>query len=110
MEDTVAESSVYAVMIWLRPTDAAAQSDDPQLSLQEGHRSFVFNPPALSHIRYAHFSRREEALESLKFLGQGTTGGSHPVRARGAVVLRGPRPERAVRRACQESGAGRQPG
>jgi hypothetical protein len=70
VEVTVAESSVYAVMIWLRPTDAAAQSDDPQLSVQEGHRSFVFNPPALSHIRYAHFSRREEALESLTFLGQ----------------------------------------
>ena len=70
MEGTLAESSVCAVMIWLRSTDAAAQSDDPQLSVQEGHRSFVFNPPALSHIRYAHFSRREEALESLKFLGQ----------------------------------------
>lgn len=66
----MAESSVYTVMIWLRPTDAAAQSDDSQFGLQEGHRSFVFNPPALSHIRYAHFSRREEALESLKFLGQ----------------------------------------
>jgi hypothetical protein len=50
----MAGSSVYAVMIWLRPTDAAARSDDPQLSVQEGHRSFVFNPPALSRIRYAH--------------------------------------------------------
>ena len=64
------ESSVYAVMIWLRSTDAAVQPEDPQLGLQEGHRSFVFNPPALSHVRYAHFSGQEEAMESLKFLGQ----------------------------------------
>jgi hypothetical protein len=64
------ESNVYAVMIWLRATDAATQPGDPRLDFQEGHRSFVFNPPALSHIRYAHFSRREEALESLKFLAQ----------------------------------------
>lgn len=64
------ESNVYAVMIWLRSTDAAVQPDDPQLGLQEGHRSFVFNPPALSHIRYAHFTQREQALETLKQLGQ----------------------------------------
>ena len=36
MEGTVAESSVYAVMIWLRSTDAAAQSDDPQFGLRAG--------------------------------------------------------------------------
>ena len=57
MEGTGAESSVCEVMIWLRPTDVAAQSDDSQSGLQEGHRSFVFKPPALSHIRDAHFSR-----------------------------------------------------
>ena len=67
---TMTESSVYAVMIWLRSTDVAMQPNDPQLSVQEGHRSFIFNPPALSHVRYAHFSGREEALEALKFLGQ----------------------------------------
>ena len=30
----------------------------------------MFNPPALSHIRYAHFNQREHALETLKQLGQ----------------------------------------
>ena len=30
----------------------------------------MFDPPALSHIRYAHVNQREQALKTLKQLGQ----------------------------------------
>ena len=63
-EDTLTESNVH-VVIQLRLTDAAMQPDTPHSGHQEGHCSFVLNPPALSRVRYVHFSRRKESLKSL---------------------------------------------
>ncbi|GGR21086.1 hypothetical protein [Deinococcus ruber] len=64
---------VYSVVIWLRDSHGGASDAQASRSdsggLPSGHRSFVFNAPALPRVHYAHFSTREEAETTLRTLG-----------------------------------------
>jgi len=65
---------VYSVVIWLRdsgivPLGVSQVQVDPG-ELPSGHRSFVFNSPALPRVHYAHFPTREEAEITLRTLGK----------------------------------------
>ena len=59
-------------MIWLKdsgviPLEQSQIQAAPE-EVGEGHHSFVFNPPALPRVHYAHFTERaaaEAALERL---------------------------------------------
>lgn len=70
---------VYAVVIWLKergslPLDESrARANDAAIG--SGHRSFVFNEPALPRVRYAHFEDRDEAEAALQQLAQAIDAG-----------------------------------
>lgn len=63
---------VFSIIIWLKesgmiPLEQSQIQAAPE-DVAEGHHSFVFNPPALPRVHYAHFTERadaEAALESL---------------------------------------------
>ena len=64
-------NQVFSVMIWLRSGSASspeAEEDTP--TLPPGHRSFVFNAPALPRVHYAHFEDQQQAETTLRELGQ----------------------------------------
>ena len=70
---------VYAVVIWLRdggivPLEVSQVQVSPG-ELPPGHRSFVFNSPALPRVHYAHFPTREEAETTLRTLGNAVQAG-----------------------------------
>jgi hypothetical protein len=61
---------VYSIMIWLKesgviPLEESQLEVDPS-ELPEGHRSFVFNPPALPRIHFAHYAERDYAETALR--------------------------------------------
>lgn len=63
---------VYSIMIWLKesgviPLEVTQQNADPS-ELPKGHRSFVFNSPALPRVQFAHYAKREAAETALKKL------------------------------------------
>ena len=65
-------AEVYSVMIWLKESGLTRLEDsqisvDPE-TLPDGHRSFVFNPPALPRIHFAHYAEREQAETALRKL------------------------------------------
>jgi hypothetical protein len=62
-------AEVFSIIIWLRES-GVIPLEESQLKvdaseLPEGHRSFVFNAPALPHIHFAHYAEREQ-LESAR--------------------------------------------
>lgn len=64
--------NVYAIVIWLQesgliPLETSQISVNPN-EIPEGHKSFVFNPPALPRVHYAHYATREEAEAALREL------------------------------------------
>lgn len=65
-------ADVYAIVIWLKES-GLVPLETSQLSvtaseLPAGHKSFVFNPPALPRVHYAHYATREEAETGLREL------------------------------------------
>ncbi len=65
-------AEVYAIIIWLKesglvPLEQSQISVDKN-ELPAGHRSFVFNSPALPRVHYAHYATREEAEAALRDL------------------------------------------
>ena len=65
-------ADVYALVIWLKesgliPLETSQLSADAG-DVPEGHKSFVFNPPALPRVHYAHYATREEAEAGLREL------------------------------------------
>lgn len=63
---------VHSIVIWLKesgviPLELAQQDADPS-EVPEGHRSFVFNSPALPRVHFAHYAEREAAETALRKL------------------------------------------
>lgn len=63
---------VYSLIIWLKdsgliPLEQSQVAVDPG-AIGEGHRSFVFNSPALPRVHYAHFDVRGDAEAALRRL------------------------------------------
>lgn len=63
---------VHSIMIWLKesgviPLEVAQQHVDPA-EIPEGHRSFVFNSPALPRVHFGHYAQREAAETALRKL------------------------------------------
>lgn len=65
-------ADVYAIVIWLKESDIipleTSQLSVTASELPAGHKSFVFNPPALPRVHYAHYATREEAEAALREL------------------------------------------
>lgn len=63
-------AEAYAIMIWLKdsslvPIEEAQTHLDPD-AVPAGHSSFVFNPPALPRVQFAHYADREQAETALR--------------------------------------------
>lgn len=63
-------ATVYAIIIWLRDSGLVPLDEGRAETIGSGHRSFVFNAPALPRVRYAHFEDRDEAEATLRNLAQ----------------------------------------
>lgn len=66
----IAVAEVFSIIIWLKesgviPLEEAQVKVDAS-ELPEGHRSFVFNPPALPRIHFAHYAECEQAETALR--------------------------------------------
>lgn len=63
-------AEVFSVMIWLKESGVIplveSQVKVEASELPEGHKSFVFNPPALPRIHVAHYAEREHAETALR--------------------------------------------
>lgn len=63
-------ATVYAIIIWLKDSGLVPMEEGRAGPVGSGHRSFVFNAPALPRVRYAHFEDRDEAEATLLNLAQ----------------------------------------
>ena len=65
-------TDVYAIIIWLKESGLIpleqSQINVDKDEIPAGHKSFVFNPPALPRVHYAHYGTREEAEAALRDL------------------------------------------
>ena len=76
-------ADVYAIIIWLKES-GLVPLEQSQLSVDRGeipagHKSFVFNPPALPRVHYAHYGTREEAEAALRDLCEAVDAGKTTV-------------------------------
>lgn len=67
-------ADVYSIMIWLNesgviPLEESQLKVDPS-ELPEGHRSFVFNSPALPRLHFAHYAERKQAETALQKISE----------------------------------------